>query len=121
MTGDIGAVATRNCARCGDPFTVTRPHARFCSPRCRVAASREARNSAAVTQPADEAKVVPLRPRQPDPAVTRQAVAGDGESGQLMVRPRCTGCHWRAAQPVPAGEIAHCEACGYGFSTEEPR
>ena len=31
----------RECAQCGTPFTPQREHARFCSPRCRMAWNRE--------------------------------------------------------------------------------
>ncbi len=31
----------RECAQCGNPFTPGREHARFCSPRCRMAWNRE--------------------------------------------------------------------------------
>ena len=89
------------CAKCGTPFAVTRPHARFCSPRCRVAANRDTRNSQETPQ---QANVVPLRASQAEPVVTRPP----------LVRPVCSFCHWRAALAVPAGEISHCEACGLG-------
>jgi predicted nucleic acid-binding Zn ribbon protein len=45
---------TRSCEQCGGVFTPRREHARFCSPRCRVAWNREnARNRAAELQALD--------------------------------------------------------------------
>lgn len=110
---------TRNCARCDIPFAVTRPHARFCSARCRVAANRDSRNKDGVTQSAPAANVVLLRARRAEAVVTRPADVGTVDIGPLTVQPRCPGCHWRAAQPVPAGEITQCEACGLGYLAED--
>src|ERR1700678_353748 len=39
--------STRNCEQCGESFAPRREHARFCSPRCRVAWNREHAGDAA--------------------------------------------------------------------------
>jgi hypothetical protein len=38
---DRAVAEVRECAQCGTPFTPGREHARFCSPRCRMAWNRE--------------------------------------------------------------------------------
>jgi hypothetical protein len=43
---------SRTCVQCGEAFTPRREHARFCSPRCRVAWNRESVSSAS---PGDDA------------------------------------------------------------------
>jgi hypothetical protein len=66
-------------------------------------------------------------PRQPAKPRRLTVVPGDLESappagrhgGPGDCRPRCPQCQWRQQQPVPAGEIANCEACGYGFTAED--
>ena len=40
-TYDRAVADVRECAQCGTPFTPLREHARFCSPRCRMAWNRE--------------------------------------------------------------------------------
>jgi hypothetical protein len=108
-----GPSTMRNCDRCGDPFAVTRPHARFCSARCRVAANRDSRNKDGVTQPASAANVVPLRPRHAEPVATRQT---DVVSLGAAASWRCACCHWLQA----VANVEHCEFCGWPREREEP-
>jgi len=110
------APVTRTCAKCGDPFDARRPHTRFCSARCRVAASRETRNEVPVTHPAN---VVELRPHLVERAVTQEPALTDGDSEPVMVKPRCPCCWWRQLQAVPVAEITNCEQCGYGWRVPE--
>ena len=129
------APVTRNCARCGEPFEVTRAHARFCSPRCRVAANRDTRNEpdgatgTASRRPGgtasaagqgdslsrDTAKnVVPLR-RHVSLMVPRQMAGGDRQGA--TVRWRCPACHWLQAIAV----VQRCEICGAAPGWGAPR
>ena len=50
----------RECARCGTPFTPLREHARFCSPRCRMAWNREHAGVAAAPAVAIDWSVVAM-------------------------------------------------------------
>jgi hypothetical protein len=61
----------RECARCGTPFTPQREHARFCSPRCRMAWNREHAGVAAAPAVAIDWSVIAMTE-----AAGRLAVAG---------------------------------------------
>ena len=61
----------RECAQCGTPFTPLREHARFCSPRCRMAWNREHAGVAAAPAVAIDWSVIAMTE-----AAGRLAVAG---------------------------------------------
>ena len=61
----------RECAQCGTPFTPQREHARFCSPRCRMAWNREHAGVAAAPAVAIDWSVIAMTE-----AAGRLAVAG---------------------------------------------
>jgi hypothetical protein len=61
----------RECAQCGTPFTPQREHARFCSPRCRMAWNREHAGVAAAPAVAIDWSVIAMTE-----ASGRLAVAG---------------------------------------------
>jgi hypothetical protein len=61
----------RECAQCGTPFTPGREHARFCSPRCRMAWNREHAGVAAAPAVAIDWSVIAMTE-----AAGRLAVAG---------------------------------------------
>ena len=61
----------RECAQCGTPFTPRREHARFCSPRCRMAWNREHAGVAAAPAVAIDWSVIAMTE-----AAGRLAVAG---------------------------------------------
>jgi hypothetical protein len=61
----------RECAQCGTPFTPQREHARFCSPRCRMAWNREHAGVAAAPAVAIDWSVIAMTE-----ASGRLAIAG---------------------------------------------
>jgi hypothetical protein len=61
----------RECAQCGAPFTPQREHARFCSPRCRMAWNREHAGVAAAPAVAIDWSVIAMTE-----SAERLAVAG---------------------------------------------
>jgi hypothetical protein len=62
----------RECAQCGTPFTAQREHARFCTPRCRMAWNREHAGVAAAPAVAIDWSVIAMTE-----AASRLAVAGE--------------------------------------------
>ncbi len=68
---DRAVADVRECAQCGTPFTPLREHARFCSPRCRMAWNREHAGVAAAPAVAIDWSVTAMTE-----AAGRLAVAG---------------------------------------------
>jgi hypothetical protein len=68
---DRAVADVRECAQCGTPFTPGREHARFCSPRCRMAWNREHAGVAAAPAVAIDWSVTAMTE-----AAGRLAVAG---------------------------------------------
>ena len=68
---DRAVADVRECSQCGTPFTPQREHARFCSPRCRMAWNREHAGVAAAPAVAIDWSVIAMTE-----AAGRLAVAG---------------------------------------------
>lgn len=70
-----------------------------------------------------QGNVIQLRHRSDHDAPSAAVAVADDAQGHApsVVRPVCPFCSWRAAQPVLVGQLAHCEACGFGFTAEEDR
>ena len=68
---DRAVADVRECAQCGTPFAPQREHARFCSPRCRMAWNREHAGVAAAPAVAIDWSVIAMTE-----AAGRLAIAG---------------------------------------------
>jgi len=86
----------RYCEVCGEVLTAVRPHARYCSPKCRQTASRAARSRP--TRNPDDMSPMPFS------EVASSQVSGSGSvtapAGMFLPSERVT------AAPGPAGQVA---------------
>jgi hypothetical protein len=79
-------------------------------------------SSGAPVAPADDApwraSVAPLHRREVAAGAPAADAVRQDRDAPAMTRPLCPCCGWHQMQPVPVGEVAHCEACGFAITAE---
>jgi hypothetical protein len=75
----------RYCEVCGEVLTAIRPHARYCSPRCRQSA-RRSRNGNASSQVSDVQSVTPQGAEGPHTSAGSLTPAGPTADGNYWPR-----------------------------------